>query len=154
MLRLRGQRLGQLVDTLREHGYLATALGGHPTQTLYGLMQGFIDLVVEADGAYYILDYKTNRLGDTASAYAPAALSQAMSRSHYDLQYLIYTVALHRHLARCIADYDPSVHLGGVQYLFVRAMDGQTTAGIYHDRPPLALIDALDALFDDACESV
>ena len=154
MLRLRGQRLGRLVDTLRDHGYLTTALGGHPGQTLYGLMQGFIDLVVEVDGAYYILDYKTNRLGETPAAYAPAALSRAISRSHYDLQYLIYTVALHRHLARCLVDYDPSVHLGGVQYLFVRALDGDTTAGVYRDRPPLALVHALDALFDDAPEAV
>lgn len=148
MLRLRGSRLGALVDTLRGAGYLPAALGGNPAATLYGLMQGFIDLVVERDGAYFILDYKTNRLGDTPAAYHAAALERAIGRAHYDLQYLIYTVALHRHLRRCLPDYDPATHLGGVQYLFVRVMDGETTAGVFRDRPDVALIEALDALFD------
>ncbi|ROO25973.1 exodeoxyribonuclease V subunit beta [Salinisphaera orenii] len=148
MLRLRGSRLGALVETLRGAGYLPAALGGHPAATLYGLMQGFIDLVVEVDGAYFILDYKTNRLGDTPGAYRDDALERAIGRAHYDLQYLIYTVALHRHLRRCLPDYDPATHLGGVQYLFVRAMDGETHAGVFTDRPAIELVEALDALFD------
>ncbi|HLQ85115.1 MAG TPA: PD-(D/E)XK nuclease family protein, partial [Salinisphaeraceae bacterium] len=149
MLRLRGARLGELIDTLRGAGYLPAALGGDPRQTLYGLMQGFIDVVAEAAGRYYVLDYKTNHLGDTAAAYAPAALQQAMSRAHYDLQYLLYSVALHRHLRRCLGTaYDSATQLGGVHYLFVRAMDGASTAGVFSDRPDPALIEALDALFD------
>lgn len=149
MLRLRGNRLGALVDTLRKAGYLPAALGGHPRQSLYGLMQGFIDLVVERDGRYFILDYKTNRLGDTPAAYREAALEHAIGRAHYDLQYLIYSVALHRHLKRCLGEnYDPAAHLGGVQYLFVRAMDGQTATGVFVDRPAIELVEALDALFD------
>jgi exodeoxyribonuclease V beta subunit len=151
MLRLRGNRLGALVETLREAGYLPAALGGHPMQTLYGLMQGFIDLVVEHDGRYFILDYKTNRLGDTPGAYREAALERAIGRAHYDLQYLIYSVALHRHLRRCLGDaYDPATHLGGVQYLFVRAMDGQSEIGVFVDQPDPVLIEALDALVDGA----
>ncbi|HET7314508.1 exodeoxyribonuclease V subunit beta [Salinisphaera sp.] len=153
MLRLRGNRLGTLVDTLREAGYLPAALGGHPGQTLYGLMQGFIDLVVEVDGRYYILDYKTNRLGDTSAAYQAESLRRAIGRAHYDLQYLIYTVALHRHLRRCLPDYDPATHLGGVQYLFVRAMNGETETGVYADKPPIELIETLDALFDAPVET-
>lgn len=153
MLRLRGNRLGTLVDTLRQAGYLPNALGGHPMQTLYGLMQGFIDLVVETEGRYVILDYKTNRLGDTPSAYQPDAMQRAIGHQNYDLQYLIYTVALHRHLRRCLGDgYDPTTHLGGVQYLFVRAMDGATTAGVFVDRPDSGLIEMLDRLFDGADE--
>ncbi|RJS91048.1 exodeoxyribonuclease V subunit beta [Salinisphaera sp. Q1T1-3] len=153
MLRLGGNRLGTLVDTLREAGYLPAALGGHPDRTLYGLMQGFIDLVVEIDGAYVILDYKTNRLGDTPAAYRDTELARAIGRAHYDLQYLIYTVALHRHLKRCLPDYDPATHLGGVQYLFVRAMDGASDTGVFVDRPDVALVEALDALFDGVDES-
>jgi len=149
MLRLRGNRLGALVELLRNAGYLPAALGGAPQQTLYGLMQGFIDLVVEHDDAYYILDYKTNRLGDTPAAYNAAGLKHAIGRAHYDLQYLIYTVALHRHLRQALGDkYDPARHLGGVQYLFVRAMDGETSAGVFSDKPDVGLIEGLDALFD------
>ena len=149
MLRLRGNRLGALVELLREAGYLPAALGGAPQQTLYGLMQGFIDLVVENDGAYYVLDYKTNRLGDTPAAYNAAGLERAIGRAHYDLQYLIYTVALHRHLRQALGDtYDTARHLGGVQYLFVRAMDGKTSSGVFIDKPTVGLVEALDALFD------
>src|SRR5699024_7583555 len=149
MLRLGGNRLSSVIDTLRAAGYLPAALGERPGQTLYGLMQGFIDVVAETSGRYYILDYKTNRLGDTTQAYGPAELGRAIGAAHYDLQYLIYSVALHRHLRFSLgADYDPASHLGGVQYLFVRAMDGKSTTGVYSDKPDPALIDTLDRLFD------
>src|SRR5699024_3585039 len=122
LLRLGGNRLGTLVAILREHGYLQAPLGGHPAQVLYGLMQGFIDLIVEADGQYHVIDYKTNNLGDTMAAYGETELKNAISRAHYDLQYLIYNVALHRHLKYCFgSDYNPAQHLGAVHYLFVRA---------------------------------
>lgn len=154
MLRLGGSRLDRLIETLRTAGYLPAALGGNPASTLYGLMQGFIDLIVEVDGRYIVIDYKTNRLGDTPAAYRAEALQHAIGRAHYDLQYLIYTVALHRHLKRCLgSSYDPAAHLGGVQYLFVRAMDGETTSGVFSDRPDVELIEALDVLFDNVDDS-
>ncbi|NNC22898.1 exodeoxyribonuclease V subunit beta [Salinisphaera sp. USBA-960] len=151
MLRLGGSRFEQLIETLRAAGYLPATLGGNPAATLHGLMQGFIDLVVEVDGRYIIIDYKTNNLGETLAAYRNHALTHAIGHAHYDLQYLIYTVALHRHLKRCLgASYHPATHLGGVQYLFVRAMDGNTTTGIFSDQPAIELIETLDALFDNA----
>src|SRR5699024_5311655 len=125
MLRLGGNRLSSVIDTLRAAGYLPAALGERPGQTLYGLMQGFIDVVAETSGRYYILDYKTNRLGDTTQAYGPAELGRAIGAAHYDLQYLIYSVALHRHLRFCLgADYDPASHLCCGLSLFFLAMDG------------------------------
>ncbi|MDN5874301.1 MAG: PD-(D/E)XK nuclease family protein, partial [Sinobacteraceae bacterium] len=155
MFRLRGNRRGALVHRLRQAGYLATTLGGEPAQSLYGLMQGFIDLVVECDGRYYVLDYKTNHLGDSPSAYAAQALEGAVGRARYDLQYLIYAVALHRHLRHCLgSDYHLDRQFGGVQYLFVRAMDGNTAAGVFCDRPEPAFIEALDVFFDTEAELV
>ncbi|GAB3685406.1 exodeoxyribonuclease V subunit beta [Salinisphaera aquimarina] len=148
LLGMGDQRLATIVDAARAAGYLQAPLARSATLSLNGLLQGFIDLVVEVEGAYWILDYKTNRLGDTPGAYGADALAGAISASHYDLQYLLYTVALHRHLRSCLDDYDPDRHLGGVQYLFVRAMDGQSTRGVFVDRPDVALIETLDALFD------
>lgn len=153
MLRLGGSRLDALVNTLRNAGYLPAALGGSPSQTLYGLMQGFIDVVAQVDGRYFILDYKTNNLGDTLAAYRPAELRRTIGHARYDLQYLIYTIALHRHLQHSLgSSYDPATHLGGVQYLFVRAMDGQTNTGVFIDHPDSSLIMTLDALFDASPE--
>ncbi|MBS4098251.1 MAG: exodeoxyribonuclease V subunit beta [Sulfuricella sp.] len=113
-----------------------------------GYMMGFIDLVFEAQGQYFIVDYKSNWLGGDLASYAPPALTHAMADAHYYLQYLIYCVALHRYLRIRVADYAYERHFGGVYYLFLRGIDpaqgGDT--GIFRDRPRLALIEALDRL--------
>ncbi|HEY5971028.1 MAG TPA: UvrD-helicase domain-containing protein [Pseudoxanthomonas sp.] len=147
--RLAATRLPELFALLGQHGYPR-----HHAQLrqgeIEGLMHGYIDLVYrDGDGCHYVLDYKTNQL----RSYTPAACDEAVRGNDYDLQYLIYLVALQRWLRlRFGADYDPARHLGGAVYLFLRGLepeDGEAaTAGIHRDRPPHALIDALDRLFD------
>lgn len=116
-----------------------------------GFMKGFIDLVFEYDGRFYVADYKSNWLGDKQRDYAPAALTDAMVMHSYPLQYLIYSLALHCYLQTRLPDYDPDTHFGGVYYLFIRGMQpdwGQ--AGVYFDRPSPALLDALDLCMQEA----
>ncbi|MFM9726232.1 PD-(D/E)XK nuclease family protein, partial [Streptomyces scabiei] len=84
-----------------------------------GLLKGFVDLIFCFEGQYYILDYKSNYLGNKPSDYEQDSLEQAMSSHQYHLQYLIYTVALHRLLKQRIANYSPEQHLGGVYYTFL-----------------------------------
>ncbi len=134
---------------------------------LRGFLTGSIDLafrVVPADGArprYGIADYKTNRLGDptrplVVADHHPALVREEMSRSHYMLQGLLYTVALHRYLRWRVPDHDPGTDLLGVFYLFVRGMHGPGTAcdehgapyGVFAWRPPGALVVALSDLLD------
>ncbi len=111
-----------------------------------GLMTGYIDLIVRWQDRYYVLDYKTNLLGPARDDYAPARLPAAIRAHDYDLQYLIYLVALQRFLRARLGDtYDYERHIGGALYLFVRGMREGDGAGIHHDRPAAALIDALDA---------
>ncbi len=111
-----------------------------------GLMTGFIDLILRWQDRYYVLDYKTNLLGSARADYAPERLPAAIRTHDYDLQYLIYLVALQRFLRVRLGDqYDYERHIGGALYLFVRGMREGDPAGIHHDRPPAALIDALDA---------
>ncbi len=116
---------------------------------IMGMMKGYIDLVFEHQGRYYLADYKSNHLGDNPGAYDAAALAEAMAAHHYELQYLIYAVALHRHLATRIPDYDYDTHFGGVYYLFLRGIEPALgpVSGIYFDRPERALIESLDGLF-------
>ncbi|MHB1230541.1 MAG: exodeoxyribonuclease V subunit beta [Halothiobacillus sp.] len=114
-------------------------------QALHGQIKGFMDLVFEADGRFYVLDYKSNWLGDTADAYAPARLREAMLVARYDLQMGLYLAALHRHLQDRLPNYDPAQHLGGAFYLFVRGIDSPG-AGVFFARPDGAVITALDAL--------
>ncbi len=114
---------------------------------LEGLMVGFIDLIFTRDHRYYIADYKSNYLGDSPKHYGAPHLKAAMTEHRYDLQYLIYTIALHRFLGSRIADYDYERHFGGVYYLFLRGMAPRYPrgSGIFSTRPPLELIDQLDA---------
>jgi exodeoxyribonuclease V beta subunit len=112
---------------------------------LSGFMKGFIDLVYEYEGRYYVVDYKSNFLGDSQQHYDRFQLDEAMISHDYPLQYLIYSLALHRYLKHRLPNYDPKQHLGGVYYLFIRGMHPQWgQAGIFSDQPSFDLLDALD----------
>lgn len=115
-------------------------------QTLNGMLKGYIDLVFEHEGRFYVADYKSNWLGPDTSAYTQAAMEEAMLKHRYDLQFALYSLALHRLLRARIPDYDYDHHFGGVLYLFLRgvASDG---SGVYRVRPPRAFIETLDRLF-------
>jgi exodeoxyribonuclease V beta subunit len=112
---------------------------------LAGFLKGYVDLVFEHDGRWWVVDYKSNRLGARARDYAPARLQRSMEEHHYILQYLIYVVALHRHLSRCLPGYDYERHFGGVLYVFVRGMAPgyPLGTGVFRDCPPRGLIEEL-----------
>ena len=114
-----------------------------------GLMRGFIDLVFRYQGRFYIVDYKSNRLGHELAAYDRDGMGRAIREHRYDLQYLIYSLALHRFLGRRLADYDYQRDFGGVYYLFLRGMRPPRgpVYGVWHARPPAATITCLDELF-------
>ncbi|MDH0303065.1 MULTISPECIES: exodeoxyribonuclease V subunit beta [unclassified Pseudomonas] len=113
---------------------------------LNGMFKGFIDLAFELDGRYYVADYKSNWLGPDAEAYGGLAMEQSILDHRYDLQYVLYLLALHRQLRARLPDYDYDRHVGGALFIFLR---GVTSAGhgLYHARPPRALIEQLDAMF-------
>ncbi|UXY11849.1 exodeoxyribonuclease V subunit beta [Kosakonia sp. ML.JS2a] len=113
-----------------------------------GMLKGFIDLVFRHNGRYYLLDYKSNWLGESAEAYTQDAMAAAMQSHRYDLQYQLYTLALHRYLRHRITGYDYERHFGGVIYLFLRGVEAQNPQqGIFATRPDGALIAQMDALF-------
>ncbi|OYQ74588.1 UvrD-helicase domain-containing protein [Wohlfahrtiimonas sp. G9077] len=116
--------------------------------TLEGMMKGFIDLIFMYEGKFYIIDYKTNHLGHSLADYHQDALHQAMLDNYYDVQYLIYTVALTRYLRFRMPDFDYDRHFGGIFYLFVRGMTSSGDSGIYHIVPDRAVIEALDQLME------
>ncbi len=113
-----------------------------------GYLYGLMDLVARRDGRYYLVDYKSSYLGPTAADYGPQALARHMAEHQYLLQYHLYLVALHRYLQRRVANYGYERDFGGVLYLFVRGMVGQGDTGIFFDRPPARLVDALSEHFE------
>lgn len=116
-------------------------------EQIQGMMRGSIDLVFRHNGKYYLVDYKSNFLGLSLTDYSQEVLKKEMLHSHYDWQYLIYTLALHRYLQSVVPDYDYARDFGGVFYLFLRGMNGEPRSGVFYDRPSVELITELDGVF-------
>lgn len=117
---------------------------------LNGLLKGFIDLVAEHDGRYYVIDWKSNRLGKNDADYTQEAMLKQILEHRYDMQYVLYLVALHRQLKARLPDYDYDQHVGGAIYVFLRGMNANLAAGLFCDKPPKALVEELDALLKGA----
>ncbi|MGW0177295.1 UvrD-helicase domain-containing protein [Rhodococcus sp. NPDC003322] len=142
-------------DILAPYADQLAELGPAP---LRGYLTGSIDAVLRLPGVdpeqprFVVVDYKTNRIapGDlTTGQFTRDAMAAEMMRSHYPLQALLYSVALHRYLRWRLPGYDPAVHLGGIQYLFVRGMAGPDTpagCGVFDWHPPAALVTDLSDL--------
>lgn len=116
-----------------------------------GMLRGFIDMVFEVDGKYYLLDWKSNHLGSRSEDYSGEKLIQAMEQNLYPLQYLIYTVALDRYLSHRITGYNYTTHFGGVLYVFIRGVKAECGEkyGFFRDAPSAELIAELtDCLID------
>ncbi|MDH3330089.1 MAG: hypothetical protein OEM01_12720, partial [Desulfobulbaceae bacterium] len=114
-----------------------------------GLMKGYIDLVFYYNGRFFIADYKSNYLGSGYDDYQPQHLAKAMTEHRYDLQYLIYTVALHRYLETRMSGYQYDLHFGGIYYLFLRGMKPENGSenGVFFTLPPRSLVERLDLCF-------
>ena len=127
-----------------------TAINLPHFSTLKGMMHGFIDLIFEQQGKYYICDYKSNHLGDDYRDYHKTLLQQDIVKHHYDLQYLIYSLALHRYLTVTLDDYQPERDFGGVYYLYLRGMTdvkSHQECGVFHRKISLDELSELDAIF-------
>lgn len=162
--------LADVAEALRPH-VAGTPLASYPDrlaapvlagQPLHGFLTGSIDAILRLpSGAHLVVDYKTNRLGGAGLApealtlghYTAPALAEAMMSSHYPLQALLYSVALHRFLSVRQRGYDAGRHLGAVAYLFVRGMGGATAPvidghplGVFSWQPGVALVETVSSL--------
>ena len=143
---LQSTSIDALLHVLHAHGVVPERRGFGLRRQLEGLMTGKIDLTYTTGGRWYVLDYKSNRL----PGYDAPQLAQAMAHSEYDLQALVYTLALHRWLRfRLGDDYDYARDFGGIRYLFCRGLqaDRNDSPGVHAQVFPVALVEALDRLF-------
>ncbi|CAM2989302.1 exodeoxyribonuclease V subunit beta [Moritella viscosa] len=134
---------------IKQHDGLSQQAGELDFQQVSGMLKGFIDLVFVYEGRYYVLDYKSNHLGDSQADYTFDAINQVMIEHRYELQYQLYTLALHRFLRSRIPDYNYEQHFGGVYYLFLRGMQVETAAqyGVFFTKPSVDFVMQLDDLF-------
>ncbi|MFP4160895.1 MAG: exodeoxyribonuclease V subunit beta [Ectothiorhodospira sp.] len=135
----------------------AATLDGAPrpplqADRLNGMFKGFVDLVFAHGGRYYVADYKSNWLGSRTTDYAPGALREAVLHRRYEMQSVLYVLALHRLLRARLPDYAYERHMGGAAILFLRGLEAET-CGVHFERPSAELIQGLDRLFGGETEA-
>jgi exodeoxyribonuclease V beta subunit len=132
----------QIDALISKHVHAVQARPALQAQQLNGLLTGFMDIVFEHEGRYFVLDYKSNKL----PSYTPDTIMHSMLSHRYDVQYTLYVLAVHRLLKSRLENYDYEQHMGGAVYLYLRGID-QVGQGVYFNKPPFELIDALDEAF-------
>ncbi|MGP9636677.1 UvrD-helicase domain-containing protein [Psychrobacter sp. AOP3-A1-26] len=136
-----------LPDEPEKHIELSPQFSNH----IYRYLRGEIDLVYECAGKFYVVDYKSNYLGNSLSNYNGDNLSAAMNKAGYWLQAAIYQVALHRFLRLRLKNYEGNEmqYLGAVEYVFLRGIDstGRENYGRIQWQIPFELVNALDEMF-------
>nr|WP_298374773.1 exodeoxyribonuclease V subunit beta [uncultured Halomonas sp.] len=138
-----------LDDLVSRHSLGNTPRPRADRDRLNGMLKGFIDLVFEFEGRYYVADWKSNHLGPDDDAYTLEAMRLAVAEKRYDLQYALYLLALHRLLKSRLPDYDYDRHIGGSLTVFLRGANAESR-GVHAERPSRELIEGLDALFQGA----
>ncbi|NTV03212.1 MAG: exodeoxyribonuclease V subunit beta [Chlorobiaceae bacterium] len=144
----------RLAELLAGHGIIPA--GSDPRAALQaldfspvkGMLMGFMDMVFESGGRFWLLDWKSNHLGNSVEEYGRESLSKAMAENLYRLQYLLYTVALDRFLSLRVPGYRYATHFGGVIYVFLRGVSAAQGEqyGFYRDLPAEELIRELGEL--------
>lgn len=111
-----------------------------------GYLWGYIDLVFRHRGRFYLLDWKSNWL----ESYGRPEMEASMRESRYDLQYMLYAIALHKWLGSIVPGYDFERDFGGIYYLYLRGM-GPEGAGAFAIRPtPMQIAEEYPARLDQA----
>ncbi len=156
------------IDTLRINELCLESARGIPglevprlvldKRTLHGYVTGSLDLVVRMPGKtpdrdlYFVADYKSNYLGPEAGFYKSGAVRDNVFDPHnrYDVQYLFYTLALHRFLKSRLGDrYSYGSNFGGVLYLYLRGLGAsdEKECGVFFTKPDFEIVRELDAMF-------
>lgn len=124
-----------------------------------GLLKGFIDLLICYENKYYVLDYKSNYVGDNFADYNATNYEKIILSHRYDVQAALYQLALHRLLKWRLPNYNPKQHLGGTLFYFLRGVNSfslqnsnsisnSINSGIYHIEANCENIIKMDNLFN------
>ena len=118
--------LHYLRDTLPEN--ICQSLQQVEQHTVQGFFNGFIDMLArDQNGSVYIIDYKSNKLGNSTGDYHQDALNSAIAEHHYAVQALIYAIATRRMLSL----YNACPPTLCVRYLFLRGLNAENNNGIW-----------------------
>jgi exodeoxyribonuclease V beta subunit len=142
--------INEINSLIKKYDYLSAAADDleFDAAVLQGMLRGAIDLIFEHNNCWYLVDYKTNWLGESLEAYNKTTIEQTMIKHRYDLQYQIYSLAMHRLLKQKLTNYDFDANFGGVFYLFIRGITAtpNDSSGIFYCKPNKEFILELDQL--------
>lgn len=117
------------VDTASDRLLFIDDEAPRPTTLDDGFLFGFIDLVFRIEGRYFLLDWKSNDLGED---YSRERLDAEMNANGYDIQYRLYSLALLKWLEGFGLGAES---FGGVYYLFLRGLrEGGGESGVFFNR--------------------
>ena len=139
----------RVADVFLQHGGAdyrdyAASLRTLSPQTIQGYLSGSIDMLLEHEGRYYVIDWKSNYLGARAENYEHAALLADAKQNDYVLQWSVYLAATHRYLRARLEDYDSS-RIGGVCYVYLRGVtQSHASTGILTFQPEPGFVEAMD----------
>ncbi len=114
---------------------------------LNGMMKGYMDLIFSVNNRYYLLDYKTNFLGENIRDYSLNNIQHSFLSHRYDLQMAIYLWALHQFLKTRILNYSPEKHIGGAIYYYLRGVENEESKGFFYFSQCAPLLNHLHQLF-------
>ena len=143
--------LAQAFTEYCEHfeGAIPSTIDRLQFRPMSGFMKGFIDLIFQHQGRFYIVDWKSNWLGPGPESYSQKAMDEEMESKFYRLQLSIYSVALHRLPSARLPDYSYETHFGGVFYLFLRGIEpSRPDLGVWRTRLEADFVERLSGLFD------
>jgi exodeoxyribonuclease V beta subunit len=121
-----------------------------PENRFSGFIRGFMDLVFRLNGKYYLVDWKSNRLGDKIEDYDQDSMTLEMKKHNYVLQYSLYLAALDAYLEKKDKNYRYERDFGGVYYFFLRGVTPSNNyeTGIYRDKPEKEKLDGLKRILN------
>ena len=103
-----------------------------------------MDLVFRHNGYFYVVDWKSNRLGGRAESFTADGVRGEMAGHGYFFQYLLYSAVLQCYLKGLPGfKYDWGQHYGGIRYYFLRGIAAGMEASVFEDRPGEALLDEI-----------
>ena len=108
-----------------------------------GYIHGEIDLLFRVNNRYYVLDWKTNNLGNSFEHYTPKCIKNNMQKHLYFLQAHIYSFAVHLFLQQRFKEYRYDENFGGFIYVYTRGVD-LCGNGYYHHKPDIEFIKAME----------
>ncbi len=132
---------GRIVELLKNRVNLSES-------STSGFIHGFMDLVFKLNGKYYLVDWKSNRLGDNLDDYSKDKIEKEMIKHNYILQYMLYLAALDKYLRQNDPSYSYENNFGGVYYFFIRGISSKNSfsTGFYHDLPTYGTVEKLQKI--------